>query len=185
MWAHVHYESRALEGRQAMDRQQVGLKLALDALGIPIRLGSFDDRLTLQKAIYLAQAAGVQLGYHYNWYLRGPYSPGLTRDAFAIHAELAQNVDDSQGSTLDPTSLDRLRKVRERIEQVERRRLPFELELLASVRFLQQSPAARSSDASGLRAILNRFGKSYSVEQIQHAVEELKQYGLCPGNSSP
>ena len=45
-----------------MDRQQIGLKLTLDALGIPFRLDSFADRLTVQKAVYLAHTTENQLG---------------------------------------------------------------------------------------------------------------------------
>src|SRR5262244_2477390 len=125
-------------GKQHMDRQQIGLKLTLDALGLPIRLDSFSDRLILQKAVYLSQAAGVQLGYSYNWYLRGPYSPTLTRDAFAIDTELKQGVDDSKGSNLDPTSLQRLGELRKLINSIPPQELSGELELLASVRFLLQ-----------------------------------------------
>jgi uncharacterized protein YwgA len=168
-----------------MDRQQIGLKLTLDTLGLPTQLNSFSDRLVLQKAVYLSQAAGVQLGYHYNWYLRGPYSPALTRDAFAIVAELNQGVDESQGCNLDPASLQRLREVRRLIDRIPRQELPAKLELLASVRFLLKTSAAHGKDVPQLQAILQRFGKSHSPEQIQDAIEELKQHGLCPGNSSP
>jgi len=45
---------------------------------------NFSDRLILQKTIYLMQAFGLQIGYGYNWYLRGPYSPALTRDAYKL-----------------------------------------------------------------------------------------------------
>ncbi len=45
----------------------------------------FDQRLILQKTVYLLQrAAGIELDYHYNWYLRGPYSPTLARDAYRM-----------------------------------------------------------------------------------------------------
>jgi hypothetical protein len=168
-----------------MDRQQIGLKLSLDALGLPARLDSFPDRLTLQKAVYLAQAAGVQLGYSYNWYLRGPYSPALTRDAFAVVAELNQGADDSRGSRLDPASLQRLGKLRKLIESIPAAERPARLELLASVGFLLRTPAAQGKDAGELQAILSRFGKSYSVEQIQRAIQELKQHGLGNGHSPP
>lgn len=30
------------------------------------------------------QAFGLNLGYQYNWYLRGPYSPGLASDAYSL-----------------------------------------------------------------------------------------------------
>ena len=39
---------------------------------------SFDDRLICQKKVYLLQSLGTNLGYTYNWYVRGPYSPALT-----------------------------------------------------------------------------------------------------------
>jgi hypothetical protein len=160
-----------------MDRQQIGLKLTLDALGLPARLDSFSDRLVLQKAIYLAQAAGVLLGYGYNWYLRGPYSPSLTRDAFAVVDELRQGVDDSEGSHLDSTSVQRLESLRKLLRGIPQQDLPARLELLASVRFLLGPSGGRMS-APDLKTILGRYGKSYTADQIQHAIEELKQHGL-------
>ena len=30
---------------------------------------------------------GIDLGYSYNWYIHGPYSPDLARDAFALVGE--------------------------------------------------------------------------------------------------
>lgn len=45
-------------------------------------LQSFRDRLIIQKTVYLLQAFGIYLGYQFHWYLRGPYSPRLTKDAF-------------------------------------------------------------------------------------------------------
>jgi len=44
----------------------------------------FKDRLILQKTIYLMQSFDLFIGYHFNWYLRGPYSPALTKDAFEL-----------------------------------------------------------------------------------------------------
>ena len=39
---------------------------------------TFDERLITQKKIYLLQSLGTNLGYSYNWYVRGPYAPALT-----------------------------------------------------------------------------------------------------------
>jgi len=47
-------------------------------------LGSFEERLLLQKRIYLLQAFRLYLGYKFSWYIHGPYSPDLTRDAYQI-----------------------------------------------------------------------------------------------------
>ena len=47
-------------------------------------LAFFEERLIFQKTIYLLQAYGLYLGYEFNWYLRGPYSPDLAYDGFAL-----------------------------------------------------------------------------------------------------
>ena len=45
---------------------------------------TFSNRLKLQKFVYLLQRSGMSLGYDFYWYLYGPYSTELTRDAFQI-----------------------------------------------------------------------------------------------------
>lgn len=47
-----------------------------------IRKNTFDEWLISQKKIYLLQSLGTDLGYNFNWYLRGPYSPNLTNYVF-------------------------------------------------------------------------------------------------------
>lgn len=61
------------------------LSTILQRLGIEkIDMTDFDNRLRYQKLIYLLQNYGVSLGYGYSWYVRGPYSPPLTRNLFTI-----------------------------------------------------------------------------------------------------
>ena len=47
-------------------------------------MSDFNSRLILQKTIYLMQEFGLNIGYPFSWYLRGPYSPNLTRDAYEL-----------------------------------------------------------------------------------------------------
>jgi uncharacterized protein YwgA len=47
-------------------------------------LSTFNNRLKLQKVIYLLQASGINLGYKFNLYHFGPYSPQLTKTAYCI-----------------------------------------------------------------------------------------------------
>lgn len=49
-----------------------------------LNISTFEGRLVLQKTIYLLQSFGVYLGYKFSWYIHGPYSPDLTRDAFRL-----------------------------------------------------------------------------------------------------
>jgi uncharacterized protein YwgA len=44
----------------------------------------FNNRLRIQKMIFLMRAFNLDLGYHFNLYLRGPYCPNLTRDAYEV-----------------------------------------------------------------------------------------------------
>ena len=44
---------------------------------------TFDARLICQKKVYLLQTLGTELGYVYNWYVRGPYSPMLSSYLYA------------------------------------------------------------------------------------------------------
>lgn len=39
---------------------------------------SFDERLISQKKVYLLKTLGIDLGFSFNWYIHGPYSPRLT-----------------------------------------------------------------------------------------------------------
>ena len=47
-------------------------------------MDTFDGRLGFQKTIHLLQSFGIDLGYYYNWYLRGPYCPTLTKIGFEL-----------------------------------------------------------------------------------------------------
>ena len=49
-----------------------------------LKRDSFEERLKLQKIIYLLQDSGMQLGYGFGWYKYGPYSQDLVSDAYAV-----------------------------------------------------------------------------------------------------
>lgn len=51
-------------------------------LGFKINLKSFTDRLIAQKVVCLLELKGVNTHYPYGIYVRGPYSPHLTKDLF-------------------------------------------------------------------------------------------------------
>jgi len=74
-----------------MSAQENSRKVAIG--GLLHRIGSFDptfyksnfnSRLILQKTVYLMQEFGLNIGYSFSWYLRGPYSPNLTRDTYGL-----------------------------------------------------------------------------------------------------
>ena len=164
-----------------MDRQQISLKLAIDCLGLPFQISNFEDRLILQKAVYLAQAGGLHLGYYYHWYLHGPYCPSLTRDEYAIDYELRQDVDESKGWKLDDESGERLRELRKLIPEGQGGEVRRKLELLASVHFLVKRRQVHQNDTPEITMTLKRFNKDFSEEEVANALRELVENGLLTG----
>lgn len=90
-----------------MNTSQIVLKLVLDAVGQPVELDTFDDRFMIQKKTYLTQLAGIDLAYRFGWYLRGPYSRELTRDAFRLKEQLDLGEDDYKSEQLSPVATKR------------------------------------------------------------------------------
>ena len=161
-----------------MDRRQIGVKLVMDQLGLPVKVQSFDDRLILQKAIYLAQAAGVNLGYYYRWYLRGPYCPAVAEDGFAVSAAVAQKMDDSRRWRLDESSSKRLAGVRPMLSRTSREDLPIRLELLASVHYLVDRRQVPGRDPRAIVETLRKFDKPFGEAEVSAALGELKEHGI-------
>ena len=164
-----------------MDRQQIGTKLAVDGLGLKFEIDTFEDRLILQKAVYLAQAAGVDLGYYYHWYLHGPYCSSLTKDEYAIAKELAQGLDESENWQLDEKSSAHLAKIRTLTALDDREELRQKLELLASVHFLIDQSQVSGKDVGKIWQTLQRYDKSFSEDEIGEALKELEYYELIGG----
>ena len=82
-----------------METRLAVLRLVMNQLEVDSNIDTIDERISFQKAVYLAQAAGVALGYKYNWYVRGPYSPDLTKDYYALHEHLEES---SEGDPSGP-----------------------------------------------------------------------------------
>lgn len=160
-----------------MNQKQVGALLVLKELGITNKMETFDDRLCVQKSIYLAQAAGVALGHFFNWYLRGPYSPTLTQDVF----EAIQNYDPDaalQGWGLDDATRTRLAGVKAALAPQGELPLPAWLELLASVHYLLDRGQAEGTDPEALRGQLERYKKFFTTDQISAGLRCLRGAGL-------
>ncbi len=101
-----------------------------EEVGLDFDVTQFDSRLMAQKLVFLLQELGVDLGYgDYNFYLRGTYSPRLTKDLFSV-----QDASGVRGkSKLSARDKDRIRRLRETIQL-----RPHLLEVMAAYRFLRK-----------------------------------------------
>ena len=122
-----------------MDARLETLTLILAELGIEPEIETIDQRVVLQKVIYLAQAAGVPLHYRYNWYVMGPYSPNLTKDYYELHAQRGVAGRDQLSYVLKDQFASLLRSLKPAMtvpEGVPLRQSEW-LELLSSVHYLR------------------------------------------------
>lgn len=163
-----------------MDRRQILLAKSLEATQIPLRVSSFDERLILQKSVYLLQSAGVQFGYRFRWYLKGPYSPDMTADAFGIANAGDSGTAELRGWKLDDVSAaigHRLHPLLCRADESSAEQAR-RLELLASALFLFKTRQVSPEDTVRTVDILARNGKHFSATEVAQAVAEMESHGL-------
>jgi uncharacterized protein YwgA len=168
-----------------VNKDHILLKLALDRIGFSdIQLDGFTDRKILQKKIYLLQLTGIDLGFRYNWYVKGPYSPALADAAFALREEI-QYDNEYEGYQLNPKTENKFEKLDEIIK------LPdtFEaeehewLELLASLHYLKHIAYWSGKDNPPFEEIFYKLIKSKpqftnKKELVEAAWQRLNENGL-------
>ncbi|MCA9162489.1 MAG: hypothetical protein R3C99_23825 [Pirellulaceae bacterium] len=160
-----------------MDERRIGLALALRELGISGDVSDFASRLILQKTVYLIEEAGIKLSYPFNWYLRGPYSPALTRDLF----DLASNREDIDGWVLDEHSRSVAQRLRPLISDEpdeEPAAKARRLELLASLHYLSRRRGVDLRDAEQATAQLALNGKHFNNAEVVAAIQRLRDVDL-------
>jgi uncharacterized protein YwgA len=120
-----------------MKTKLIALKLFLEELGVPSNIDTVDERKRVQKSIYLGQIAGVNLGYHFGWYLKGPYSPELTKDYYDLDEALTEGDHEFQKKDLKGQLKEKLQSIKSIVTQpcdVPLSQADW-LELLASVHY--------------------------------------------------
>lgn len=146
---------------------------------LKISKDSFDERLICQKKIYLLQSLGTNLGYTYNWYVRGPYSPTLTTYIYA-------NLDVLASSDFSDYKLEEIAERNiQRVNNLEKRkRSDFTTtswyELLASLLYIHNNKESwKIDDKENLLFLtLIKYKPQYSEEQCQYAFTVLVDEGF-------
>lgn len=159
-----------------MNMKLIVLKLFLDALQIPADIETVDDRKRVQKAVYIGQLSGVDLGYRFGWYLMGPYSSTLTKDYYNLAESLALGDRDYEEQDLLQPVQDRIKQVLPLMDVPPDVPLSQEdwLELIASLHFLRKT---RKYDEKKARATLNKE-KPRLAPYFDKAEELLRQGNL-------
>jgi uncharacterized protein YwgA len=106
-----------------------------------IDMNSLDTRIKLQKLVYILKSEGIDFGYNFTWYIRGPYSSDLADDGFYLSKRMAETFSTPYNkSTEDQTVIDKLSKVKHII------RNSNTAELVASYLFLHRNYGVNTTD---------------------------------------
>jgi len=62
----------------------INLAALFSGIDKQIQMNEFEDKVATQKIVYLAQQSGIELGYNFEWYLRGPYCKEVSDNAHII-----------------------------------------------------------------------------------------------------
>ena len=160
-----------------MDRRQIAALLTLKKLGIEPDLTTFSGRLVAQKVLYLVQAAKLDLGYFYSWYLRGPYSPDVSRDLFPAIDELKANPNALVGWKLDSSADPVLDQIQTLVPARPDEDRSSELELLASVHFLVERRGL-AHDPSLLSEEMRKYNKNFTSGEVSSGLDALRRAHL-------
>lgn len=141
-----------------------------------IHKSTFDERLICQKKIYLLQALGTNLGYSYNWYVRGPYSPELTNYIYNNLDVLSSN--DFSSYELAEVPQKNVNKVNGLInEKPDNMSSASWYELLASLLYMdknRKSWGIDEGDDKQLYSKLMQYKPKYNIDECDKAYNLLK-----------
>ena len=131
-------------------------------------LDTIQDRILLQKKVYLAQDKGLPLGYGYSWYIHGPYSTDLTAVAYQVIPEGFGSI---EGKKLKEKYAEIVSKVNAIEDKIVEKKLKIGVvqwyELIASIAYW------RNLGFSSMEDIVSKMAQSkpqFSSDQVKVAV---------------
>ena len=154
-----------------MNRQVVELGFILKQIpDFGFSMDNFDNRLKLQKSLYLLQSFGVYLGYAFSWYLRGPYCSILSTNGF----ELNEIYDEIPTKKVEFKKSETQKKFKSFLKFMEDKNTD-ELEIASSLHYLKQV-CTLNDDGIKNKVVMKQ--KRFTIKQIDELWEEIKKCQL-------
>ncbi len=164
-----------MAGLSGSQMRLVWLSLTLRAFGERPKFTSLNDRIKLQKLVYLAQVATGASVYSFNPYIRGPYSPSLTRDLYSLlePGQLSEAEERAASYKLNTGAMERLERVKGVVSDKSDTPYVVWLELVASLhmKFLEKPAKFDSVWAEVTAWKGNIFDKS-NAQAVWNSLEE-------------
>lgn len=163
---------------EAMNTIDIANGIVFQKLGVS--KDAFDDRLICQKKIYLLQSLGTDLGYSYNWYVRGPYSPALTTYVYNNLDVLSTcSFDEIRLNDQAQRNIMTVNKLRE--ERPDDLSVSLWYELLASILYISKNSKSWRNDGSdeSLSKELIKMKPRFTMQHCECALASLRRAGFC------
>lgn len=144
------------------------LAVLFHKLGKNISTDNFVDRLEVQKIAYLAQIQGIDLGYEFEWYLRGPYCNQVSEDAPAASKSALEEHRDIDAGQIDEFA----RYIKPHTEDAEW------LEIAASLIYLKRNQYESHELDSVYGYLVDdlTYGyKNFPVSRVHEVLESIRQ----------
>ncbi len=159
-----------------MKPRLIALQLFLDQLGVSSEINSLEDRVRVQKAVYLGQLSGIDFGYRFSWYLKGPYCSKLTKDYYELEEAINLGEDDFEKMKLKTSIREKLDNIYPLLEKPEASSLADEewLELVASYHYLIGVRGCNKNEAQDTL----KEEKPHLIDSLELADTRLSEAGL-------
>lgn len=138
-------------------------------IDFPFDVAEFEDRLIAQKIVCLLDLMGISLGYSFNLYIRGPYSPKLAYDYY--HKDVQ-----AHGDTLQRSLSAEEREAVHRVDHLFAKS-PSLLEIGATYGFIQRNRNVSPTEAY---KIVKQEKGFYPDSQIAKGISRAKQLLVTP-----
>lgn len=139
--------------------------------GYVFSMDEFDDRLRLQKTVYLLQAFGINRGYDFGWYLRGPYCSLVTMDGFDLRSVYRRIPGDGTAFTTPKANA-----IFDRFCSFVRGKTTAYLEIAASIHYLKHSGTGGSDD--GIKEKVAQKRPEFTDEDVERAWNDMAEEDL-------
>lgn len=151
------------------DEQASRTAKALQVIGEGTTMWTLNNRLRVQKIVYLLQHCGLRTNWKFDWYLRGPYSPDLTNSMYAVWK--SRNVGEA---VLDSNDELATRKVKDLLPRLTSAKA---LEAAASLLYIREEKEGMLSD-SGLVAEIVRRKPFLTTQMVGNALTVMRELGI-------
>jgi len=152
----------------------------LKAIGTDnLDMDNFNYRLKLQKYIYLLQESGVNLGFRFRYYIRGPYSPDLADAGYGLNHMKKEGLLDSEPVKVMVDNGERVERFKGLIREFhDNTRM---LELLATIHFLfkySYYPQPKTRENIKKFILESDTKPDFTDDEYRKAFSKLKEFGL-------